>query len=44
MAPGLRQNLNPCIGGIIRGQEDALQAKGGMPDHIHLGLIDLSRG
>jgi REP element-mobilizing transposase RayT len=36
IAPRLRENLYPYIGGIIRGQDNMLQAIGGMPDHIHL--------
>jgi REP element-mobilizing transposase RayT len=36
IAPTLRDKLYPYIGGIIRGQAGALDAVGGMPDHIHL--------
>jgi REP element-mobilizing transposase RayT len=36
--PGLRENLYPYIGGILRGQEGALEAIGGMTDHIHLAV------
>jgi REP element-mobilizing transposase RayT len=36
VTPGLRENLYPYIGGILRGQDGTLEAIGGMPDHIHL--------
>jgi REP element-mobilizing transposase RayT len=36
ITPRLREDLYPYVGGIIRGQDGALEAIGGIPDHIHL--------